>query len=180
MEEQERQGQGEQPGEKPGLFVVGLGASAGGIGALKQFFSLMPTESGMAFGVVVHLAEDYKSNLAAILQTTTEMKVLQVSETVKVEANHVYVIPPAKHLAMMDGEIRLQEPTRIRGKRVPIDLFFRTLGEAYGKHAIAIVLSGTGSDGTLGLKNMAGLSWRNVLTMPNTTTCPVMPSTQTL
>jgi PAS domain S-box-containing protein len=155
MEEAEvRQERGEHPGEEEGFFVVGLGASAGGIGALKQFFSLMPKDNGMAFVVVLHLSQEHESHLAEILQTTTEMKVLQVSETVKVEPNHVYVIPPAKHLAMIDGEIRLQEPTRIRGKRVPIDLFFRTLGDAYGKNSIAVILSGTGSDGTLGVKRV--------------------------
>lgn len=82
------------------------------------------------------------------------MPVTQVTETLKVEPNHVYVIPPAKHLAMVDGHIRLQEPERIRGKRVPIDLFFRTLGDAYGNHAVAVILSGTGSDGTLGIKRV--------------------------
>lgn len=105
----------------------------------------------MAFVVVLHLSPEHESQLAQILQTTTKMTVVQVTETVKVRPDHVYVIPPVKHLAMLDGHIHLQEPEQIRGRRVPIDLFFRTLGEAYGRHAIAVILSGTGSDGTLGI-----------------------------
>ncbi len=150
----EQQAHSEHPGEAKGFFVVGLGASAGGINALKQFFLEMPSDGGMAFVVVLHLSQEHESRLAEILQTTTMMPVTQVTETLKVEPNHVYVIPPAKHLAMVDGEIRSQEPQRIRGKRVPIDLFFRTLADAYGRHAIAVILSGTGSDGTLGLKRV--------------------------
>ena len=155
MEEAEvRQARGEHPGEDEGFFVVGLGASAGGISALKQFFSGMPSDSGMAFVVVLHLSQEHESHLAQIIQTTTAMPVVQVSETLEVQPNHVYVIPPAKHLAMVDGQIRLQEPERIRGRRVPIDIFFRTLGEAYGGRAVAVILSGTGSDGTLGVKRV--------------------------
>jgi two-component system, chemotaxis family, CheB/CheR fusion protein len=102
----------------------------------------------------LHLSQEHESHLAQILQTFTEMPVVQVTETLEVSPNHIYVIPPAKHLAMLDGQIRLQEPERVRGQRVPIDLFFRTLGDAYGKHAIAVILSGTGADGTLGIKRV--------------------------
>ena len=134
--------------------TVGIGASAGGIKALKEFFAKMPVDSGMAFVVILHLSEEYESSLAQILQSNTAMPVMQITETVKVEPNHVYVIPPAKGLAMVDGTIQLTEPTHIKGKRVPIDLFFRTLADAYGKNGIAVVLSGTGSDGTLGLERV--------------------------
>ncbi len=136
------------------FLTVGIGASAGGIGALKQFFAAMPAENGMAFVVILHLSDEHESSLAHILQGQTKMKVEQVTETVKVEPNNVYVIPPAKGLAMVDGHIQLTEPEHIKGKRVPIDLFFRTLADAYGKNGIAVVLSGTGSDGTLGLKRV--------------------------
>ena len=138
--------------DKP--FVVGIGASAGGIQALEDFFEHMPDTSGMAFVAILHLSPDYESNLAAMLQRKTGMPVVQITETVKVEPNHVYVIPPAKHLVMSDGMITLKEPEEERGKRVPIDLFFRTLADAYSIHAIGIVLSGTGTDGTLGLKRI--------------------------
>ena len=108
----------------------------------------------MAFVVILHLSPEYESQLDKILQSETKMPVIQVHETLTVEPNHVYVIPPSKHLALVDGLIRLIEPEKTRGKRVPIDIFFRTLAEAYGKNGIAIVLSGTGSDGTLGLKRV--------------------------
>ncbi len=138
----------------PNFSVVGLGGSAGGIKALLQFFTAMPADSGMAFVVILHLSDEHDSTLAQILQTKTRMPVMQVNETVTVEPDHVYVIPPAKHLAMVDGAIQLTPPERIRGRRVPIDLFFRTLADAYGTNGVAVILSGTGSDGTLGLKRV--------------------------
>lgn len=134
--------------------VVGIGASAGGIGALKQFFTEMPADSGMAFVVILHLSDQHESILAEIIQTKTAMPVAQVTETIKVEPNHVYVIPPAKHLELMDGVIKLKEPEHLKGNRVPIDLFFRSLADAYGRDAVSIILSGTGSDGTMGLKRV--------------------------
>lgn len=140
--------------EKKDFLVVGIGASAGGIKALREFFSLMPSDSGMAFVVILHLSQTHESNLAEILQRETAMKVEQVQQSVKIEPDHVYVIPPAKHLEMIDGMISLKEPERIRGKRVPIDRFFRTLAESFERKAVCIVLSGTGTDGTLGLKHI--------------------------
>src|SRR5215216_4988235 len=113
-------------------FVVGIGASAGGLTALQTFFSHIPAASGMAFVVIVHLPPEHESSLPAILQQHTAMLVLAVTETVQVEPNHVYVIPPTKHLTMQDGFIRLSEPDRRRGRRAPIDLFFRTLAESHG------------------------------------------------
>jgi two-component system CheB/CheR fusion protein len=137
------------PGRE-GFLMVGLGASAGGYQALKQFFQRMPADCGMAFVVILHLSPQHKSNLAELLQRETDMPVAQVTETVKVEPNHVYVIPPTQHLAMTDGHIRLTEPEQFKGKRVPIDLFFRSLAQAYGPQGVCIILSGSGADGTLG------------------------------
>jgi two-component system CheB/CheR fusion protein len=136
------------------FLTVGIGASAGGINPLKEFFAGLPEGNGMAFVVILHLSPEHESQLPSVLQHHTMMPVIQVKETVKVEPNHVYVIPPTKHLAMIDGEIRLIEPETIRGKRVPIDLFFRTLAEAHGKNSVCVVLSGTGADGALGLKRV--------------------------
>ncbi|MBX7223835.1 MAG: PAS domain-containing protein [Blastocatellia bacterium] len=140
--------------DKRNLIVVGIGASAGGVTALREFFGRMSPDSGMAFVVVLHLSPQYESNLAAILQSQTAMPVTQVTETVKVQANQVYVIPPNKNLAMEDGTITLTQPEPTQGQRVAIDLFFRTLAEAYGRNSICIILSGMGSDGTLGLKRI--------------------------
>lgn len=134
------------------LIVVGIGASAGGIKALKSFFSAMPPDPGMAFVVVLHLSPEHESNLDAILQGETSMPVIQVNELVPVKPNEVYVIPPNKRLALVDGVIRLSPAEKRTGPRVVIDYFFRTLAEAYAQNAVCLILSGTGSDGSLGLK----------------------------
>jgi two-component system CheB/CheR fusion protein len=136
------------------FIAVGIGASAGGIKALKEFFAAIPADPGMAFVVILHLSPNHESSLAEIIQKETALSVTQVTETVKVEPNHVYVIPPNKNLAMTDGVIKLTEPEPTLGTRVAIDLFFRTLANTYGTNAVCIVLSGTGSDGTLGLKQV--------------------------
>ena len=139
------------PRHPDGFFVVGIGASAGGIRALSDFFSNVPLDSGMAYVVILHLSAQYESNLPALIQSKTVLPVTQVTQSVQVERNHVYVIPPSKYLVMMEGMIRLTEPERPRGMHTSIDLFFRTLAKAYGKDAVAILLSGTGADGTLGI-----------------------------
>ncbi|MBI3650232.1 MAG: PAS domain S-box protein [Acidobacteria bacterium] len=140
--------------KKPPFLVVGFGASAGGIKALETIFERMPADANMAFVVILHLSPEHESNLAAMLQRKTAMPVIQVQEQIAVQPNHVYVIPPIQHLAMEDGHIRLIEPEQQRGRRVPVDLFFRSLAEAYTTHAVGIVLSGTGTDGTIGLRRI--------------------------
>jgi two-component system CheB/CheR fusion protein len=144
---------GEAGGQKD-FITVGIGASAGGIKALKQFFSEMPPDSGMAFAVVLHLSPKHESNLAEIIQKETAMPVKQVMGRERVVPNSVYVIPPNKNLAMVDGSITVTDIKDKRGGRVAIDLFFRTLASAYGKNSVCVVLSGTGSDGTIGLKQI--------------------------
>jgi len=137
--------------------VVGIGASAGGLKALQSFFQHMPATTNMTFVVILHLSPEHESNLAALLQYHTVMPVRQVNEPTPVLPNHVYVIPPTKHLSMNDGTIRLSEPERVHGRHVAIDLFFRTLADAHGSNAAAVVLSGTGSDGTSGMKRVKEL-----------------------
>lgn len=131
--------------------VVGIGASAGGLKALMTFFEHMPSDCGMAFVVIMHLSPKHESNADKILQTVTRMPVLQVNEPVPIERNKIYVIPPAMDLLMNDGYLRLQKPTRERGAQVAIDLFFRALADVHHTHAIGIVLSGSGADGSVGL-----------------------------
>ncbi len=134
--------------------IVGVGASAGGLKALQQFFEHMPDDSGMAFVVILHLSPSYESNAASLLQHFTAMPVVQVTEAVPVAPNHIYVIPPTKHLTMTDGMVRLQEPGGPRERRAPIDLFFRTLADTHGRSAGGVVLSGSGADGANGLKRI--------------------------
>lgn len=117
----------------------------------------MPNDSDLAFVIILHLSPEHESNLAGLLQYHTAMPVTQVTEPTRVERNHVYVIPPASHLALADGTLRLSEPQRVHGQHVAIDLFFRTLAETHGPNAAAVMLSGTGSDGASGLKRVKEL-----------------------
>jgi len=135
-----------------GFPVIGLGASAGGLQALIRFFELMPSDSGMAFVVVLHLSPRHESNLDQVLRGATRMPVMQVTQTVVIEKNCVYVISPAMRLTMLDGTLNVSPALEIAGRQTAIDLFFRTLADAQKHHAMAIVLSGTGSDGAVGLK----------------------------
>ncbi|HEX8176172.1 MAG TPA: CheR family methyltransferase [Pyrinomonadaceae bacterium] len=134
-----------------GLMLVGIGASAGGVNALLRFFEQAPADGGLAFAVVLHTMPDHESRLAEVLQTKTEMRVMQVSETTPIERNCVYCIPPNKRVVLSGGHVRLDEMEMTDGQSAPIDLFFRALANAYKEKAIAVVLSGTGADGLLGL-----------------------------
>ncbi|WP_420456768.1 chemotaxis protein CheB [Rubrivirga sp.] len=142
-------------GRPPGagaLVVAGLGASAGGIEALEAFFAGLPEIDGVAFVVVLHLAPDEESRLADVLQGGLPLPVTQVTESVPIEPGHVYVIPPNKNLLAADGRLVLEPIEEERVRRRPIDHFFRTLAKAYGKRAVGVVLSGTGANGTVGVR----------------------------
>lgn len=132
--------------------VVGVGASAGGLKAFEQFIKALPADSGMAFVLVQHLAPHHESELAELLQNHTSMAVNQIQDNTELEPNCIYVIPPGKSLEIRQGVLYLQEPKHAHGHRTPIDGFFRSLAEDQGENALCIILSGTGSDGTLGLK----------------------------
>ncbi|MEN3367489.1 MAG: two-component system, chemotaxis family, CheB/CheR fusion protein, partial [Burkholderiales bacterium] len=143
-----------EPGFVPSnlpFFVVGIGASAGGITALRRFLEAFPADNGMAFVIVLHLSPEHESTMADILQTKTRMPVLQVTETIPIEANHVYVIPPTKDLIMHDGHLQVLAAARPRGRHTAIDIFLRTLAEAHRERAVGIILSGAGSDGAVGI-----------------------------
>ncbi len=135
-------------------LVVGLGASAGGIKALQQFFAHIPGPTGAAYVVILHLSPDHESKLAEVLQATTSMPVRQVRERIALERDHVYVVPPNKSLTVSDGHFIVSEVTRPEQRRAPIDIFFRTLADAHGARAASVILSGTGSDGSSGLKRV--------------------------
>jgi len=138
--------------------IVGIGASAGGLAAFEAFFSGMPCDAdpGMAFVLVQHLAPDHGSILAELVQRTTRMKVVEVEDGMAVQVNCAYIIPPNRDMAFLNGSLQLLEPTAPRGHRLPIDFLFRSLAQDQGEHAIGIVLSGTGSDGTLGVRAIKG------------------------
>ena len=141
--------------------IVGIGASAGGLDALTRFFTKVPADSGMAFVVVQHLDPTQKDLLPALLQRITRLKVLPVADRTRVRPNHIYVIPPDCDLSLLHGTLHLLAPVAPRGLRLPIDSFFRSLAEDQRDNGIGIILSGMGSDGTLGLraiKEKAGLT----------------------
>jgi two-component system CheB/CheR fusion protein len=134
--------------------VVALGGSAGGIRAMQRFFEAMPASSGMAFLVALHLSPDHDSSLSGVIQASTGMPVAQAEDGQKVLPDHVYVIPPAKALALADGHLRLTELPRERGRRMTVDLLFRSLADTHGARSVAIVLSGLDGDGALGVKRI--------------------------
>lgn len=157
------------------FHVVGIGASAGGLAAFEQLFTNIPPNSGMAFVVVQHLSPPHKSILPEILQRYTTMPVVQVTEGIKVNPNGVYVIPPGTDLALNDGHLRLLKPEAVRGYRLPIDFFFRSLAQDLGERAIGIVLSGSGSDGSLGLKTIKAEGGLTLAQDPQTAEYADMP-----
>ena len=132
--------------------IVSSGSSAGGLEALQKLFGAMPSDSGLAFVVAAHLDPTHESHLSALLSRCTEMPVAEIANSVKVEPDQVYVIAPDQELTIKGGVLHTNQPTAPRGHRHPVDSFFRSLAEDHGEGAIAIVLSGTGTNGSLGLR----------------------------
>ena len=135
-------------------LIVGIGASAGGLGAFTSFLANMPVDSGMAFILIQHLSPDHKSILTDLLAKVTSMPVIEAVDGMPVDPNHVFVIPPNCTLTVKDRRISISRPAPPRERRRPIDTFFFSLAEDQGENAICIVLSGTGTDGSLGLKTV--------------------------
>ena len=156
--------------------VVGMGASAGGLEAFEQFFHHVLPNSGMAFVLVSHLDPSHESILTEILQRSTPMPVVEVHDQMKVEADHVYVIPPNRDMAIFHGVLQLSVPEQPRGQRMPIDAFLRSLAEDQGELAVGIVLSGTGTDGTLGLRAILGAGGISLVQEPKTAKYDGMPA----
>src|SRR5579864_6925346 len=132
--------------------IVGIGASAGGLEALEQFLKPVPSRSTMSFVVVQHLDPTHTGMLAELLQRASALPVLQVTDRKRVEPGHVYVIPPNKDMSIVHGVLHLLAPVAPRGLRLPIDFFFRSLADDLRERSIGVLLSGMGSDGTLGLR----------------------------
>ncbi len=140
--------------------IVGIGASAGGLEALEQFLGSVPNGSGMAFVIIQHLDPTHKGIMPELLQRTTDMRVIQVKDGTTVRPDCVYVIPPNKDMSILHGVLHLLKPMAVRGLRLPIDFFLRSLAQDQRDRSIGVILSGMGSDGTLGLraiKEKAGL-----------------------
>jgi two-component system CheB/CheR fusion protein len=133
-----------------------LGASAGGLEAFQTFLSATPADSGLAFVLVQHLDPNHESMLAELLSRRTDMPVRQVTDGTAIEPNNVYLIPPNASLSIADGHLRLSEFSEPRGFRRPIDDFFRSLAVDQAGNAACVVLSGTGGDGSEGLRRGQG------------------------
>ena len=135
------------------VCIVGIGASAGGLEALQQFLTFLPSNTGMAFVVIQHLSPDHKSLLVDILAKYSPMPITEIQDGMRVERNHIYMIPPRYNVEVSSDILMLHEydPGKINH---PIDYFFRSLAEAYENRSVAVILSGTGSDGTNGIRSV--------------------------
>ncbi len=157
--------------------IVGIGASAGGLAAFEAFFSGMPADAdpGMAFALVQHLAPDHKSILTELIRRYTRMQVFEVEDGMTVSPNCAYIIPPNRDMAFLNGTLQLLEAAAPRGQRLPIDFFFRSLAQDQQERSIAIVMSGTGSDGTLGVRDIKGEGGMVMAQLPESTEHDGMP-----
>src|SRR5664280_1233428 len=160
-----------------GFPTVGIGASAGGLAAFEAFFAGMPADAdpGMAFVLVQHLAPDHKSILTDLIRRYTRMQVFEVEDGMAVQPNFAYIIPPNRDMAFLHGTLQLLEPVAPRGRRLPIDFFFRSLAEDQRERAICIVRSGTGTDGTLGVRAIKGEGGMVMVQNPASTEYDGMP-----
>lgn len=155
MNQQTRQNIKASPHLKhPDFPVVAIGTSAGGLEALELFFSNMPDNTGMAFVLIQHLDPNYKGMMPDLIRKVTKMKVLQVSDNLRIKPDSVYVIPPNKNMSILNGRLQLFDLADVHGLKLPINFFFHSLADDMGERSIGIILSGMGSDGTLGLKSI--------------------------
>ena len=174
--QQVQESQPSQETHTSGFPIVGIGASAGGLEASEQFFRKVPPDSGMAFVLVSHLDPSHASILTEILQRTTTMPVVEAQDQMQVAPNNVYVIPPNRDMAIFHGALQLSVPDQPRGQRMPIDAFLRSLADDQGERAIGIILSGTGTDGTLGLRAILGAGGVSLVQEPSTAKYDGMPN----
>ena len=141
---------------KDGFYIVGIGASAGGLEALELFFRHMPPDSGMGFVLVPHLDPKRDSLMPDLIQRHTKMEVIEIKDGTKVLPNKIYIVPSNRELGILNGILQLLESTGTPGTRLPINQFFQSLAQDRGERAIGIVLSGMGTDGSLGLRGIKG------------------------
>lgn len=155
--------------------IVGIGASAGGLAPLEQFLGQVPPHSRMAYVVVQHLDPNHKALLPELLQRATSMPVREARQNMRVEPDCVYVIPSNTELSVINGTLHLRQPTEPRGMRLPINVLFSSLATDQGERAIAAVLSGMGSDGTLGLQAIKTVGGLTAVQQPDTAQFDAMP-----
>ncbi|MGR9012978.1 MAG: chemotaxis protein CheB [Gammaproteobacteria bacterium] len=164
-----------QPRHNNGFPIIGLGASAGGLEAFEQFFRHAPSDSGIAFVLISHLDPSHNSILTEILQRVTIMPVFEAQDQMQVKPNCVYVIPPNRDMTIFHGALQLSIPAMPHGQRMPIDAFLRSLAEDQSEKAGGVILSGTGTDGTLGLRAILGAGGITMAQEPTTAKFDGMP-----
>lgn len=158
-----------------GTRIVGIGASAGGLLPLEQFIENIPANSGMAYIVVQHLDPTQITLLPEILQRVTQMPMFEVTQQMPVKPNSVYVIKPNTEITVVNGTLHLARPDEPRGLRLPINILFSSLASDQGERAIAVILSGMGSDGTLGMQAIKAVGGLNVVQEPASAQFDSMP-----
>ncbi len=139
----------------PPRFMVGIGASAGGLESLEKLFRNLPSDTGMAFVVLQHLSPGFKSTMYKLLRRDTSMTIHRAEEGMHVSANSVYLLPPRQEMTIVGGRLHLSHQDSKRGLALPIDRFLRSLAREYGPRTVAIILSGSGSDGSRGVVEVA-------------------------
>lgn len=162
------------PGDK--FHIVALGGSAGSLDALERFFRHVPAHAGMAFVVVLHLLPNQDGELTKVLQTFTQLPVHEIEDGLRVQPGHVYVIPPGRDLSILHGTLLLLHPTQPPGRRMPIDFFLESLAKDAQERAVSVILSGLGTDGSLGLKLIMENFGMVMVQEPGTAAYPSMPT----
>jgi hypothetical protein len=167
----------DKPTASPRFPIVGIGASAGGLVAIEEFLAAVPTDEslGMALVLVQHLDPDHKSLLLDLIKKYTHLQIAWAEDGMEVRSGRAYVMPPNTEMVLVGGRLCLAEPEMPRGQRLPIDYFFRSLAADQGERAVGIVLSGTGSDGTLGLRMIKGEGGMVIAQDPRTAAYDGMP-----
>ena len=176
MKNKEGNRSAEKSKENIRIPVVGIGSSAGGLEALSKIFSNMPTDSGAAFVLIQHLDPSHKSSMVELLKRYTSMEVIEIQEGMRVEANKLYVTPPNKNIGLINGVLHLAVPKEPHGLRRPIDFFFQSLAEDTGDYGIGIILSGFGSDGTIGIRSIKSMGGMIIAQDPDSAISGSMPS----
>lgn len=163
------------PGQGPQLIIVGIGASAGGLEALKEIFSAFSESPQFAFVIIQHLSPDRPSHMAEILGKLTSLRTIVAADQMKVEGGTIYTLPPDHYLILRDGLLHFVEPFQHDGAKTPIDLFFCSLAADQRERAICVLLSGNGSDGTEGLRSVRGAGGMAIVQTPETAEFDSMP-----
>jgi two-component system CheB/CheR fusion protein len=160
---------------KSDFHVVAIGASAGGLDSLERLFAQMPTDTGMAFVVLQHLSPDFKSLMDELLSRRTRLRIRQADQDMAVEPNTVYLLPPMKEMIIRQRRLLLNDRDRRLGLTLPIDLFFRSLAQDLGPRAVAVILSGSGSDGSRGVQEISKMGGTVFCESPDTAQFNGMP-----